>query len=248
MTSPRNPHDDQRPLPPEIYRRRRIAAIVALVVVIALLWWVVSSLTGGDDESVPVAQQTQSESGSAAPPEPSGSSGGSTSASASGEPSEDAADPSGEATATEAAGEPSEGADELANKDSCVLEDLQLSVRPGAPTFRDGDQPNFFLEVTNPTGADCDIDLSEDELRFEVFTMDSGYTRVWGDTDCNSPTSSGSLELEPEQSRTFEMTGWSRTTSAPDSCDNREPVGPGAYMVYGHIGDNTSEQQTFNLA
>lgn len=138
--------------------------------------------------------------------------------------------------------------DDVASKETCALDDLRLSVRPGAPTFRDGQQPNFFLEVTNPTSGECDIDLSEDELKFEVFTMDSGYSRVWGDTDCNSPTSSGRLRLDPDQSRTFEMTAWSRTTSSPDSCDNREPVGNGAYMVYGHIGDNTSESQTFNLA
>ncbi|WP_420098263.1 hypothetical protein [Corynebacterium sp.] len=238
--------NDPRPLPPEVYRRRRITAVVVLVVVVALLWWVISSLAGGDDGQDQVATTGESSavsSPSGTTPESSGAAesteaSGSTSRSA--EPSESSERP--EPSETE--GVP----DEVASKRTCELDDLQLSVRPGAPTFRDGQQPNFFLEVTNPTSGECDIDLSEDELKFEVFTMDSGYTRVWGDTDCNSPTSTGRLRLEPDQSRTFEMTAWSRTTSSPDSCDSREPVGNGAYMVYGHIGDKTSESQTFNLA
>jgi hypothetical protein len=234
-------------LPPEIYRRRRIAAVVVLVVVVALLWWIVSSLMdGGDDSteqtaqtsSAPVATETSAEASEE-----------STDASESAAPSEsESADPSEseQASESEKTGEP-DAPDEVANKTTCDVEDLQLSVRPGSPTFPEGEQPNFFLEVTNPTSGDCDIDLSENELSFEVFTLGSSYDRVWSDTDCNRPTSSGSLELDAKQSRTYEMTGWSRTSSSPDSCDNREPVGPGAYMVYGHVGDNTSEQQTFNL-
>ncbi|MGP9721768.1 hypothetical protein [Corynebacterium sp. AOP40-4SA-5] len=241
-------HNDPRPLPPEIYQRRRVGAVVVLVLVVALLWWVVSSLTGGDEGQDQVAQTSQSSQSSAASEatsEPSESEPASSSESA--EPSSSAsADPSASAEPTEssAAGVP----DEVANKDTCELDDLQLTVRPGAPTFRDGQQPNFFLEVNNPTKGDCDIDLGDNELRFEVFTMDSGYTRVWGDTDCNAPTSTGRLRLDPGQSRTYEMTVWSRTSSSPDSCENREAVGNGAYMLYGHIGEKTSESETFNLA
>lgn len=241
-------HNDPRPLPPEIYQRRRVGAVVVLVLVVALLWWVVSSLTGGDEGQDQVAQTSQSSQSSAASEatsEPSESEPASSSGSA--EPSSSAsADPSASAEPTEssAAGVP----DEVANKDTCELDDLQLTVRPGAPTFRDGQQPNFFLEVNNPTKGDCDIDLGDNELRFEVFTMDSGYTRVWGDTDCNAPTSTGRLRLDPGQSRTYEMTAWSRTSSSPDSCENREAVGNGAYMLYGHIGEKTSESETFNLA
>jgi hypothetical protein len=231
-------------LPPEIYQRRRITAVVVLVVVVALLWWVISSLTGGDDGQDQVAQTSESTAvTTAGSTEPASGSAGSSETSA--EASESASPSSSEsAEPSESRGVP----DEVASKTTCELDDLRLTVRPGAPTFRDGQQPNFFLEVTNPTSGECDIDLGENELKFEVFTMDSGYSRVWGDTDCNSPTSTGRLRLEADQSRTFEMTAWSRTTSSPDSCANRQPVGNGAYMVYGHIGDNTSESQTFNLA
>ncbi|MGJ0183859.1 hypothetical protein [Corynebacterium glyciniphilum] len=236
--------NDPRPLPPEIYQRRRITAVVVLVVVIALLWWVISSLTGGDDGQDQVARTAESSAVSETSPETTQESTESAASSEQSSEASESAAPSRSAEPSETEGVP----DDVASKETCALDDLRLSVRPGAPTFRDGQQPNFFLEVTNPTSGECDIDLSEDELKFEVFTMDSGYSRVWGDTDCNSPTSSGRLRLDPDQSRTFEMTAWSRTTSSPDSCDNREPVGNGAYMVYGHIGDNTSESQTFNLA
>jgi hypothetical protein len=229
-------------LPPEIYQRRRITAVVVLVVVVALLWWVISSLTGGDDTQDQVAQTSESTAATAAG-STAAASGSAESSATSTEPSRSAS-PSASAEPSESRGVP----DEVASKTTCELDDLQLSVRPGAPTFRDGQQPNFFLEVTNPTSGECDIDLGENELKFEVFTMDSGYTRVWGDTDCNSPTSTGRLRLDADQSRTFEMTAWSRTTSSPGSCADRQPVGSGAYMVYGHIGDNTSESQTFNLA
>jgi hypothetical protein len=233
-------------LPPEIYRRRRVTAVVVLVVVIALLWWVISSLTGGDDGQDRVAQTSVSSEESAPETTESAEQSGESGSSRASETSaaSESASPSESEEPSESRGVP----DEVASKETCELDDLQLSVRPGAPTFRDGQQPNFFLKVTNPTSGECDIDLGENELKFEVFTMDSGYSRVWGDTDCNSPTSTGRLRLDPDQSRTFEMTAWSRTTSSPDSCDNREPVGNGAYMVYGHIGDKTSESQTFNLA
>lgn len=234
--------NDARPLPPEIYQRRRLLAVVVVVVVVALVWWLVSSLTGGDDEATPVAQQSSSTQPAATSEESQASETGS----ATEAPSESAELSESEEPSESA--DPSGAPDEVANKETCELDDLQLSVRPGAPTFADGDLPNFFLEVTNPTAGDCDIDLGEDELRFEVFTMDSGYSRVWGDTDCNDPTSSGRLRLEADQTRTYEMTAWSRTSSSPDSCDDRQPVDNGAYMVYGHIGDNTSESQTFNLA
>lgn len=231
-------------MPPEIYQRRRITAVVVLVVVVALLWWVISSLTGGDDGQNTVARTSESSAVSQAPSETAPESTESAASSETSTEASESASPSRSAEPSEAEAVP----DDVASKETCGLDDLRLSVRPGAPTFRDGQQPNFFLEVTNPTSGECDIDLGEDELKFEVFTMDSGYSRVWGDTDCNSPTSTGRLRLDPDQSRTFEMTAWSRTTSSPDSCDNREPVGNGAYMVYGHIGDNTSESQTFNLA
>lgn len=212
--------------------------------VVALLWWVISSLTGGDDGQDQVAGTSESSAVSESSPETTQESTESAASSETSTEASESASPSRSAEPSETEAVP----DDVASKETCGLDDLRLSVRPGAPTFRDGQQPNFFLEVTNPTSGECDIDLSEDELRFEVFTMDSGYSRVWGDTDCNSPTSTGRLRLDPDQSRTFEMTAWSRTTSSPDSCDNREPVGNGAYMVYGHIGDNTSESQTFNLA
>lgn len=231
-------------MPPEIYQRRRITAVVVLVVVVALLWWVISSLTGGDDGQNTVARTSESSAVSQAPSETAPESTESAASSETSTEASESASPSRSAEPSETEAVP----DDVASKETCGLDDLRLSVRPGAPTFRDGQQPNFFLEVTNPTSGECDIDLGEDELKFEVFTMDSGYSRVWGDTDCNSPTSTGRLRLDPDQSRTFEMTAWSRTTSSPDSCDNREPVGNGAYMVYGHIGDNTSESQTFNLA
>lgn len=231
-------------MPPEIYQRRRITAVVVLVVVVALLWWVISSLTGGGDGQNTVARTSESSAVSQTPSETAPESTESAASSETSTEASESASPSRSAEPSETEAVP----DDVASKETCGLDDLRLSVRPGAPTFRDGQQPNFFLEVTNPTSGECDIDLGEDELKFEVFTMDSGYSRVWGDTDCNSPTSTGRLRLDPDQSRTFEMTAWSRTTSSPDSCDNREPVGNGAYMVYGHIGDNTSESQTFNLA
>ena len=216
--------------------------------VVALLWWIVSSLVGGGDDT-----ETTAETSTSAPLEPTSDSSEvpSESEDASASESESEAE-SSESAAPSESEEPeeseSEEADALANQTTCDVDDLQLKVRPGENTFSGDQQPNFFLTVTNPTGGDCEIDLSEEELKFEVFTLGSSYDRVWGDTDCNRPTSSSSLDLEAGDSRTYEMTAWSRTTSAPDSCDNREPVGAGAYMVYGHIGDNTSEPQTFNLA
>lgn len=243
MTAPRNPNsDDPRPLPPEIYRRRRIAAVVVLVVVLVLIVLGLRACSGGgdgateQDASATTSTETQSWPASASA---TGTSTETTSESAAASGSSSTSGkPSGSASpSTSAAAEPGE---------SCVPGDLQLAVRAGAPGYGPGENPDFYLTVTNPGDQPCNLDLDEAPLSFDVFAL-SDYGRVWGDTDCNDPTSQGTTALPAGEAKSFKMSGWSRTTSAPGQCDAREPVSAGSYMVYGHVGDATSEPGTFNL-
>jgi hypothetical protein len=119
-------------------------------------------------------------------------------------------------------------------------------VRSGAPSYGPGENPDFYLTVTNPGDNPCNLDLGEAPLRFDVFSL-GDYGRVWGDTDCNEPTSQGTTALPAGEAKSFKMSGWSRTTSAPGQCGDRAPVPAGSYLVYGHVGDATSEPGTFNL-
>ncbi|HCT15464.1 hypothetical protein [Corynebacterium nuruki] len=239
MTAPRNPYpDDPRPLPPEIYRRRRIAAVVVLVVVVVLIVLGLRACSGGGDgatdenaaaTSSTTAQSWPASASATATSAPSTTSSG---ASASSSSATESASPS-----TSAAPEPGE---------ACVPGDLQLAVRSGAPSYGPGENPDFYLTVTNPGDKPCNLDLGEAPLRFDVFSL-GDYSRVWGDTDCNEPTSQGTTALPAGEAKSFKMSGWSRTTSAPGQCGDRAPVPAGSYLVYGHVGDAASEPGTFNL-
>lgn len=232
----RNPNPNQRrSVPREIYQRRRVAAVVIGVVVLALLWWIIASLTGGDPENTAASQSTSATSRSvdatspAEPPngkkkEPKASSSASSSSSSS-------------SSATTGA---------AAKKDSCTLNDLKITATPGAPFFGPDQQPNFFVQIENPTGADCEIDADTSPLSFEVFTLNN-YQRVWADTDCNPSEITGELKVPAGESLNYELGAWSRTTSAPNACEARQPVGPGSYLLYGHLGEAVSEPATFNL-
>ncbi|MDK8870514.1 hypothetical protein [Corynebacterium macclintockiae] len=225
--------DNRRPLPREVYIRRRIAAVVILVAVIGVIWGLISLVSGGEESENTAATEsattTSEQQDMSSPPEP-----------------PKGADPSeSEAKASESK-ESEAKASEDKKKDSCSLADLKVTARPGATTFNADQQPNFYARIENPTGADCDINLDDAPLKFEVFTM-GNYQRVWGDIDCNAPEVTGDVKIKAGEAVNYELAGWSRTTSAPGQCEARQPVDPGSYLLYTHVGDNTSQPASFNL-
>lgn len=225
-----------QPLPPEIYRRRRIAAVVGLLVILLVLVLIVRAISGGggsDDtaggSSVPATAAAHSTDADVT---------------TSGEGRDGASSRSTQKSETSTRETTSSSAEPGAQ---CPLDDLHIAVQSDAPTYAAGQLPDFYLTVNNPTGADCTLDLSAHPMSFEVFTL-SDYARVWADTDCNDPTMSGSVDLGSGETRNFVLNGWSRTTSTPEGCTNRTDAGTGAFLLYGHLGDRTTEPQTFNLA
>lgn len=215
--------------------RRRVAAVAALVVVILLLWWMISAIGGSDEntaaESTDAAATTSTTPDMTSPSEP-----------PNGKKPEDAGE---KETGSTDASEESKSSEEN-RKDTCSLADLQVVAVPGSVTFGADQQPNFFAKITNPTKADCVIDADESPLKFEVFTLNN-YERVWADTDCNKSEITGEVTIPAGKDVNYELGAWSRTTSGVDQCDNRQPVGPGSYLLYTHLGDNVSDPATFNL-
>lgn len=237
MTDP----NSRKPLPREVYMRRRLAAVVVLVLVLLLLWWLIGSL-GGNDEGQDVASDQKAEtSQSSTTAAPSESSPASSSETQSGEPSESAKGSDKPADASETT-----KAAEKPKKNTCELGDLEVVAKPGAPSFAPDAVPNFYVTINNPTAAECKIDLDKDKLSFEVFTLNN-YQRVWGDLDCNESGASGERTIKAGESVKYSLESWSRTTSGPNACEARQPVGPGSYLLYAHVGDNTSKPATFNL-
>lgn len=219
-------------MPREVYIRRRIAAVVILVVVIGVIWALISLVSGGGDSentaSTETAITTSEQQDMTSSPEP-----------------PKGAEPS-DSEDEKASEEKDKDKDKDEKKDSCSLADLRVIARPGAPTFNAEQQPNFFVKIENPTNADCDINFDDSPLKFEVFTM-GNYERVWGDIDCNEPEVVGDTKIKAGESVNYEMAAWSRTTSAPGKCEDRKPVDPGSYLLYAHVGDNTSQPASFNL-
>ena len=225
-----------------IYRRRRIAALVILLVVIALAIWGLTSLGGESSEETDTAAVTTTLDNSVSiTPETTQAPETTDSTEATSSP-EDAAGSSVSAAegTTEDAPEPTG-----ALKDSCDLSDLVITAGSNKPNFAPGEQPQLYMTVENPTAADCEVDLDDEVLRFEVYNLATN-ARVWADVDCNPAVETGTRVFPAGEQRYFQAI-WSRTTSAPGQCSDRQPVPAGAYFLHTVIGDNPSQALTFNL-
>lgn len=228
--------NQNKPLPEEIYKRRRVAAlIIVIVLAVVLIWAAVAAFGGESDDSVAASSETTSESSTTSADSTSESE--SESASESESEAEEAGDGASESK------EPEESVQ--AAKDTCSLEDLEVRTSMLNYSVPDGELPKFFMTVTNPTAADCKIDLDENSLRFEVYKM-ADNQRVWSDTDCYASVQSGEQTFPAGKDLKFEAE-WSRQASEPGKCTDRPTAEPGAYFAHTVIGDNSSPPQDFTL-
>lgn len=232
-------------LPEVIYIRRRIAAVVVILVLVALVVWGLVSFAGrGSDEEEPTPEVT---TGAEATP-------ASDQTEATRAPEETTEpSPAAETTETEEseeteaseASETTRAADTTEPKDSCELRDLRITATSDRPSYSADARPTFYMTVENPTAADCEIDLDESTLRFEVYDLASNQ-RMWADTDCFPSVETGTRTFPAGEERHFEAV-WSRMDSRPGQCTNREPVPAGGYYLHAVIGENPSNAHTFNL-
>ncbi|MDN6132102.1 MAG: hypothetical protein L0I87_08840 [Corynebacterium casei] len=249
-----NPNQSSDKLPREIYMRRRIAAFVVILVVVVGLLIAFSAFGGNNDDETAAPESTPVSAPENSEDEGAGSEGSEEIESESAEPS---AANDEEANRDQARdGESEESSNDsnssnidpaLADKDSCELSDLVIRASSDATTYPNGVQPNFGMTVVNPTGADCDINLDEETLRFEVYRI-SDNQRMWTDTDCYDSVQTGTYSFLAGEERSFDAV-WSRLASERGGdCGQRPVVEPGAYFLHTVIGDNASEPYTFNLA
>lgn len=212
-------------MPEVIYVRRRVAAAVIVLLLVALFIGLAVHFAGKKDDSTAEAAVTATPVSTPAPestPEHTTSPDTTTPATTS-------------ATSTE-----------TSKKTTCGVEDLLVEARVSQATVPAGKQPTFYMTITNPTKADCQIDTTHSPMRFEVYSLSTNQ-RVWSDIDCNPPISTGTETFKPGEPRHFEAV-WSRTTSAPGKCSARQEVQPGSYFLHTVVGDNPSVPVTFNLA
>ena len=228
----------KKPLPEEIYKRRRVAAlIIVLVLAVVLIWAAVAAFGGNSDESADTAAPapTPEQTSSAAAPETSEVS----------SESEASAEGASESKSAEREPSSSPAASSESAKKTCDLADLQVRTSMLNYSVPEGELPKFFMTVTNPTAADCKIDLDKNLLRFEVYKM-ADNERVWSDTDCYASVQTGSQTFPAGKDVKFEAE-WSRQASKPGECTDRPVAEPGAYFAHTVIGDNSSPPQDFTL-
>ncbi|MBA1838120.1 hypothetical protein GC584_08275 [Corynebacterium sp. zg912] len=232
---------NQRPLPPEIYMRRRVAALVILLVVVALLVWGLSAFArSGKSDTTEEAPQTTAE----VTETPSTTLATEPTVQLSGE-TETSTTATETTRVTEATGASSTAEAAPVKKGTCELQDLRIQASSNQPSYAEGTQPVFYMEVQNPTDTECTIDLDDNLLRFEVYDMASN-DRIWSDTDCYPPVAGGSVKFAPGEKRRWEAR-WSGTASQPGQCENRPTVKPGSYFLHGVIGENASDASPFNI-
>lgn len=233
--------------------RRRIAAFVVILVVVVGLLIAFSAFGGNNDDETAAPESTPVSAPENPEDEGASSEGSKEIESESAEPSaaneeanrDEARDGEGDESSNDSNSSNIDPA--LADKDSCELSDLVIRASSDATTYPNGVQPNFGMTVVNPTGADCDIDLDEETLRFEVYRI-SDNQRMWTDTDCYDSVQTGTYNFPSGEERSFDAV-WSRLASERGGdCGQRPVVEPGAYFLHTVIGDNASEPYTFNLA
>lgn len=234
--------NQNKPLPEEIYKRRRVAAlIIVIVLAVVLIWAAVAAFGGESDDSVAASSESSAATTSAETTSESA-----TSSADSTSESESESEPASESEAKDGASESKEPEESVhAAKDTCSLEDLEVRTSMLNYSVPDGELPKFFMTVTNPTAADCKIDLDENSLRFEVYKM-ADNQRVWSDTDCYASVQTGEQTFPAGKDLKFEAE-WSRQASEPGKCTDRPTAEPGAYFAHTVIGDNSSPPQDFTL-
>ena len=234
--------NQNKPLPEEIYKRRRVAAlIIVIVLAVVLIWAAVAAFGSDSDDSVAASSESSAATTSAETTSESST----TSADSTSE-SESESESASESEAKDGASESKEPEESVhAAKDTCSLEDLEVRTSMLNYSVPDGELPKFFMTVTNPTAADCEIDLDENSLRFEVYKMTDNQ-RVWSDTDCYASVQTGEQTFPAGKDLKFEAE-WSRQASEPGKCTDRPTAEPGAYFAHTVIGDNSSPPQDFTL-
>ena len=282
IRSAARPSYDGRPLPAEVYyRRRRLAALFALLVIIGVVATLLFIRSNHESATVAVTEPIVStpRATGGAPATPTGSP-KATSASGGGAGSEPAAEVATEVATTPgtAAGTRTGGASGAGGKKSvthttaasddaqaddaeseaaqaketCDLSDLKIEASTDHFSYEEGQLPNLYMKVANPTKADCIIDLTDNVIRFEIYTMDTNQL-LWSDVDCNDPAETGKQTFKANSERYFKVQ-WSRTSSAPNACIDREPAPAGDYYMHAAIGKLHTEEGvvhsdafTFNL-
>ncbi|MER0105335.1 hypothetical protein ABRP95_02635 [Corynebacterium sp. KPL2895] len=235
--------NQNKPLPEEIYKRRRVAAlIIVIVLAVVLIWAAVAAFGGDSDDSVAASSESSAATTSAETTSESATTSTDSTSESESEPASESEAKDGEEGASESK-EPEESVH--AAKDTCSLEDLKVRTSMLNYSVPDGELPKFFMTVTNPTAADCKIDLDENSLRFEVYKMTDNQ-RVWSDTDCYASVQTGEQTFPAGKDLKFEAE-WSRQASEPGKCTDRPTAEPGAYFAHTVIGDNSSPPQDFTL-
>lgn len=216
-----------RRLPEEIYVRRRVAAAVIILVLVGLLVWGLVAFAGrGGDETTDTAAAASSSQVSTSTTVASTSRTTTSTTSAAPETTEEEAEPE-------------------ETEDSCRLSDLRITASSDRPSYGADVQPTFYMTVANPTKVDCEINLDDNQLRFEVYNLETNE-RVWADTDCYPSVLTGDEVFKAEDERRFQAV-WSRMGSRPGQCNNRQDVGTGSFYLHAVIGDNPSDAHPFNL-
>lgn len=241
-------------LPEKYYVRRRAAAVIVLLVVVGLLIWAMvawGSSGSGDEADTAAGESTTS--AAAESPSPTSTQEQETAETTSMDDQDTKSPPSSDAEEPEESPYPDapEGSEESSEvtadpeRTTCELSDLEITAASDQPSYPADTQPTFYMTVANPTGVDCEINLDEATLRFEVYSLATNE-RIWSDTDCNASVEDGLQTFASGEERYFSAV-WSRTASAPGACDNRPVVPAGAYFLHAVVGDNPSPAYTFNL-
>jgi len=218
-------------LPPQIYWRRRLTLVgVVIALSLAAGWFFVGGASGDPDGAADAAAQA-----STVEPTGDGPLTGLEQVVPSLVPADD--------VETTESGAPAEGstpapAPPPAEPGPCPDEAISLTVGAEFPQYPAGSKPLLGLNITNVSAVPCLRDLDVALQTWGLFAADG--TRLWGSNACYPDASVPNLPLlQPGQLVNFTIV-WSGQTSDPTCTLPRQTLGPGTYILRGHLANLVS--------
>lgn len=126
---------------------------------------------------------------------------------------------------------------------TCKASAMTISAQPSAPSFKVGDQPVLYLQVSNPGPQPCVQDLADSQVELRVY---NGESRLWGSHDCLVQPGTDVKTLAVDTAVRVGVQ-WSGLTSQPGCGGTRQRLGPGSYTLHALLAGVEGKTATFTI-
>lgn len=221
------------PLPSAVYWRRRAIVLGALFIVLLVLF---TTCRGGDGSGSAKTSATSTPTAAA------------TEAPSTPDTEESPTPPPATQAATEAPAAPppaSTGAPAPPASDTCTNDEIKVTPVPNLTKAPAGQTIVIKLRLKNESDRRCTRDVGPDEQ--EIY-IKKGAETIWSSDRCSTFRGSDVKPFPQNHEMTFSVTWNGRlSTGCKDGMATGDVVKPGAYQVFGRLGNDVSDPVDLTL-